>query len=212
MRVEVKICGLTRPEDARAADMAGASLLGVVFAGGPRQVTVAQAHAIRRTSILPLVAVVAGRSVPELLRLRDEVEYDIAQLHDGFAERDAEALAAAGVRVWQVWRIADEADLARAARWRAAEAVLVEARVPQGLGGTGQRVPLPLARAARERLGDARMVLAGGLAPGTVAEAVTVVRPQVVDVSSGVEERPGVKDHTLIRQFVEAARGSHARP
>ncbi|HJS47300.1 MAG TPA: phosphoribosylanthranilate isomerase, partial [Gemmatimonadales bacterium] len=91
----------------------------------------------------------------------------------------------------------------------AADAILVEAAVPERDGGTGVALDLALARTARERLGGRRMVLAGGLVPGTVADAIRAVRPGVVDVSSGVEApgRPGIKDAGRMRDFLEAVRG-----
>ncbi|HZA99142.1 MAG TPA: hypothetical protein VE399_10215, partial [Gemmatimonadales bacterium] len=94
-------------------------------------------------------------------------------------------------------------DAVAAARF-ASDAVLVEPRSPAALGGTGIALGLDLARAARERLGSHPLVLAGGLTPETVAEAIAKIRPEIVDVSSGVELRPGIKDHTKIARFVEA--------
>jgi phosphoribosylanthranilate isomerase len=86
----------------------------------------------------------------------------------------------------------------------ASDAVLVEPWVPGALGGAGVSLDLAVAREARERLGAHPMVLAGGLTPETVARALAVVRPEIVDVSSGVEREPGIKDHTKILRFVEA--------
>ena len=116
-----------------------------------------------------------------------------------------------GLRVWRVARIAAPADLdllAEAAR--DADAVLVEPQVPHAAGGTGVALDLAVAREARARLAGATMVLAGGLTPETVAEAVALVRPEVVDVSSGVERLPGIKDPDKIARFLEAVFGHSA--
>ena len=91
-----------------------------------------------------------------------------------------------------------------------ADAVLVEPRVPGRSGGTGTRLDLALAQAARSRLAGAAMVLAGGLTPESVVEAMALVRPDVVDVSSGVERLPGIKDPDKIARFLEAVVGHSA--
>jgi phosphoribosylanthranilate isomerase len=104
-------------------------------------------------------------------------------------------------------RIAVPADLAELPDHAvAADAVLVEPRVPHADGGSGTPLDLELARAARARLAGP-MVLAGGLTPATVANARDLVRPEVLDVSSGVERLPGIKDPELIARFLEAALG-----
>jgi phosphoribosylanthranilate isomerase len=110
-----------------------------------------------------------------------------------------------------VVRIAEPADLdGLAAASAEADAVLVEPRVAHALGGTGVSLDLAVARGARDRLAGVMMVLAGGLTPDTVARAVALVRPEVVDVSSGVEHLPGIKDPEKIARFMEAACGHSA--
>ena len=113
--------------------------------------------------------------------------------------------------VWRVVRIATPADLdtlAEAAH--EADAVLVEPRVPHASGGSGVSLDLAVAREARSRLAGTTMVLAGGLVPRTVGEAVALVRPEVVDVSSGVEDLPGKKGPEKIARFMEAVLGHSA--
>jgi len=90
---------------------------------------------------------------------------------------------------------------------RGAETVLIEPRVPGAGGGAGVPLDLALAVEARKRLPDSRMALAGGLTAETVGRAVALVRPDVVDVSSGVESLPGIKDHDKIARFLEAVLG-----
>jgi phosphoribosylanthranilate isomerase len=92
----------------------------------------------------------------------------------------------------------------------AADAVLIEPRVAGAEGGAGVALDLALAQAARERLRDHRMVLAGGLTPETVAGALALVGADVADVSSGVETHPGIKDPERVHRFVEAVVGQHA--
>jgi len=207
--VEAKICGLTRPEDAAAAAEAGAAYLGVVFAGGPRVVTLPQAANVAAAAPgVPVLGVFGDHLVPEILRLARQAGLRGAQLH-GDSPRDvAWRLREAGLIVWRVVRIAAPADLDRLEEAaQDADAVLVEPRVAHAAGGSGVALDLAVAREARARLGGCRMVLAGGLTPETVGAAAALVRPEVVDVSSGVERLPGIKDPVRIAAFLEAALG-----
>ena len=211
MVVEAKVCGLTRPEDAAAAVAAGADYLGVVFASGPRVVTAGQAAAIVAAARgRPVLGVFGVQPVEEILRLRDATGLRGAQLHGSYSARDAERLRLEGLRVWRVMRLEAEADLdALPAAADGADALLIEPRVPGAEGGAGVALPLALAARARERV-RGRLVLAGGLRPETVAGAVGLVRPDVVDVSSGVEILPGIKDVQQMARFLEAVRGFSA--
>ena len=144
----------------------------------------------------------------------ETVGLQVVQLHAGTdAERVERVRAATGAEVWAVVRTADGTlpdgldDLCEAA-----DALLVDAHVPGQLGGTGVRVPW-------DRLGESldaldyhpRIVLAGGLTPENVTDAIDLVAPNVVDVSSGVEASTGVKDHARSRAFVAAVRSAGAR-
>ena len=208
----VKICGLTRPSDAAAAVAAGAAYLGVIFAGGPRLVTESQAAAVREAAGgVPVLGVYGDQTVERIVALSRAAGLAGAQLHGAARREDAARLRAEGLLVWRVVRIAAPGDLDRLAEASAdAEAVLVEPRVEHALGGAGVSLDLAVAREARSRLVGITMVLAGGLTPGTVAEAVALVRPEVVDVSSGVEHLPGIKDPEKIARFMEAACGHSA--
>jgi phosphoribosylanthranilate isomerase len=207
-----KICGLTRPQDAAAAVAAGADYLGVVFAGGPRRVTAPAAAEVRAAAgVVPVFGVFGEQSVDEILRISRAAALAGAQLHGAYRREDAARLRAEGLRVWRVVRLAGPEDLG-ALRESAAEAdaVLVEPRVAHATGGTGIPLDLTLAYEARARLAGGAMVLAGGLTPETVAAAVALVRPDIVDVSSGVERLPGIKDPDKIARFLEAVVGHSA--
>jgi phosphoribosylanthranilate isomerase len=205
----VKICGLTRAEDAAHAAAAGASFLGVVFAGGRRRVSFVRAAEIVAASRgVPVLGVFGDQSVEEIMRGSREAGLAGAQLHGRYGPADAARLAAAGLIVWRVLRIARPEDLNLLPETSLhAEAVLVEPRVPGVQGGAGVPLDLALAVEARRRMGDSHMALAGGLTPETVGRAVALVRPDVVDVSSGVESLPGIKDHEKIARFLEAVLG-----
>lgn len=209
--MRAKICGLTRAEDAATAAAAGADYLGVVFAGGPRRVTARAAAEVSAASGgVPVFGVFGDQSVDEILHISRAARLQGAQLHGPYGREEAGRLRAEGLRVWRVVRLAGPDDLGALREAMAeAEAVLVEPRVAHASGGSGTPLDLTLAREARARLAGA-MVLAGGLTPETVGAAVTLVRPDVVDVSSGVERLPGIKDPDKIARFLEAVVGHSA--
>jgi phosphoribosylanthranilate isomerase len=203
MTVKIKICGLTRPLDAARSVEVGASYLGVVFAGGPRAVTPASAaEVVQAGDGVPVLGVFTDQRAEEILQICEQSGLSGAQLHGSYSPSVAARLRAAGLRVWRVVRIAVPSDLdALREAIPESDAVLVEPRVFHVPGGAG--VPLELAE-ARGRLAGHPMVLAGGLTPETVAQALALVRPEVVDVSSGVERQPGIKDPNRLARFSEA--------
>lgn len=198
----VKICGVTREDDARTCVDLGADMVGLNFvAASPRCVTIDRARAIcaalRGRAVR--VGVVADASPTDLERLLAEVELDRLQLH---GDESPEVVAALGPRAFKAVRIGDAGDALRADRF-GGEPLLVDAKVAGRLGGTGRRVaPGLVAPLAARRA----VLLAGGLDPTNVADAVRAVRPWGVDVSSGVETSPGVKDASAVAAFVRAAR------
>lgn len=203
-----KICGLTRPEDAAAAVRLGATYLGVIFAGGPRQVTAPQARAIvGAAGQVPVFGVFSSQTQQEILEVSRQTGLSGAQLHSDHDPGLVKGLLARGMRVLLVTRIAGPEDLARLDLARTLGVpVLVEPRVAGRLGGSGVPLSLELARSAREKLAKHPMFLAGGLTPDTVADAVRAARPDAVDVSSGVEQIPGIKDHDRLARFLEVLR------
>jgi phosphoribosylanthranilate isomerase len=206
MAVKIKICGLMRAQDAAKAAEIGASYLGVVFAGGPRAVTPEQAReVVAAGNGVPVLGIFANQSVEEILKIRDRAGLSGAQLHGPFPQSVAEQLRAAALQVWRVVRIAMPSDLdALGDAVPDSDAVLVEPKVPHAEGGSGIPLNLAVAREARQRLAGHPMALAGGLTPDTVAEALVYVRPDILDVSSGVERLPGIKDYNRIASFMEA--------
>lgn len=209
--VEVKICGLTRAVDAEYADAAGASYLGVIFAGGPRSRGRAEARAVLAGRRARKVGVFADHSPTDIAEIAGEVGLDVAQLHGVTDEERVRAVrAATGLEVWAVVRTPDGRLPAGTEEIAlAADALLVDALVAGSLGGTGTAVPwLVLAEELDAMAQGHRVVLAGGLTAENVAEAIDYVSPMVVDVSSGVESAPGIKDHSRIRAFVAAVRAT----
>ena len=151
------------------------------------------------------MGVFAEHSVEAILQIRDTVGLGGAQLHGGYSRSEAARLRSAGLEVWRVVRIAVPSDLdALPFAIPHSDAVLVEPRVGGRLGGPGVALDHEVAREARKRLAGHSMVLAGGLTPQSVSRALALIGPEIVDVSSGVERAPGVKDHKKILRFVEA--------
>ncbi|MEP6991350.1 MAG: phosphoribosylanthranilate isomerase [bacterium] len=211
MPADVKICGLTRAVDAEFADAAGAAYLGVIFAGGPRERSPEDARDTLAGRRARKVGVFAAQPVADIARIAALVGLHVVQLHGASdAARVAEVRAATGLEVWAVVRtdtgVLTDADEALA---DSADALLIDAKAPGALGGTGVTVPwLQLGESLDAMASGHRIVLAGGLTPDNVAEAIDYVSPMVVDVSSGVESSPGVKDQTLVRAFIAAARAN----
>jgi phosphoribosylanthranilate isomerase len=207
----VKFCGLRRAEDAAEAVRLGAGYVGVIFAGGPRLVTIDQARTVlaatRDSDHVRRVGVFGADTPAAIARVVAEVGLDVVQLS---ADPDAETVdavrGATGVEVWAAVRCTTEFPLPASALFAHADAVLIDAKVDGKLGGTGQTLPWENFAQARSaaRMSGRRLVLAGGLTPANVAQAIAVLQPDVVDVSSGVETAPGIKDHERMRAFVEA--------
>ncbi|MBI5524239.1 MAG: phosphoribosylanthranilate isomerase [Desulfarculus sp.] len=196
----VKICGLTNLEDALAAVAAGADALGFVLAPSPRRVTPDQARAIIRR-LPPLVATVGvfvDEPVREVARLKAWCGLDWAQLHGQETPEEVEALSPRIIKALAVGRLAPDPQAYPEAL------LLLDTALAGRTGGTGQAFDWGLAvDLARQR----PIILAGGLHPGNVAQAISTVKPFAVDVSSGVEREPGRKDHAKIRSFVARAKG-----
>jgi phosphoribosylanthranilate isomerase len=151
------------------------------------------------------MGVFGDQSTEEILQLVKQAGLSGAQLQGSYTGAEAARLRAAGLQVWRVVRIAMPSDLDSLGDATAAsDVVLVEPWVPHARGGTGVPLDLAIAREARGRLAGHPMALAGGLTADTVGQALDLVRPDIVDVSSGVERLPGIKDPHKIACFMEA--------
>jgi phosphoribosylanthranilate isomerase len=219
MGAEVKVCGLRRGVDAAVAVRAGATYLGVVYAGGPRQVSDVQAaEVVAASEGVPVLAVWGRPDRDAILRVRDVAHIAGVQLHGGSEPALAESLRQEGLIVWRVVRLDGPAALSQIeGAMVGADGLLVEPKVPGKEGGAGVALDLDLAIAAGRRFPQSpvrspRYVLAGGLTPDTVRTAIRTVRPDIVDVSSGVESSPGVKDPVRIRRFLAEALADHPSP
>jgi len=195
LRTRVKICGITREQDARAAAVAGADAIGFVFwPTSPRFIEPRDAAEIGRAvpALLTRVGVFVNASPGEVSRAVADARVDAVQLH---GEEDPEAYASCGAAVIKVVSLLSDQDVARARSYGPAVTVLVDAKDAERRGGTGLRANWEFARQlARVR----PILLAGGIRTANVAEAIRTVRPWGLDVSSGVEAWPGQKSARLI--------------
>jgi phosphoribosylanthranilate isomerase len=219
--VRVKICGITRAEDALAAASAGADAVGLNFVGGPRRLDVATAEAIL-DALPPMCTPVAlvdvsGGDVPnELLDLLGRFWVSHLQLYGRVEPATVARLRRDGFHVIVVQRVT--ADFPRdiqaaldAATEAPPSAILLDSAQPGKLGGTGETLDwtaIARAKSAGELAKWPPLILAGGLNAENVAEAIHTVRPWGVDVSSGVESAVAVKDAARMAAFIAAVRGA----
>ena len=204
MPVWVKICGITSATDAVAAAEAGADALGFMFfEGSKRRITPAAAAEIIRDlpAFISKIGVFVNATQEEVLRTIELTGIDGLQFH---GDESAEFCARfATPKVIKAFRIRDRASLQHCREY-GDQAWLLDSHVEGVLGGTGVKFDWEVAVEAVKL--HPRVILAGGLKPETVADAVRQVRPYGVDVSSGVESAPGKKDHARVRAFIKAAR------
>ena len=200
-RTRVKICGITRVEDALSAANAGADAIGLVFyAASPRSVTIEQAQKIV-AALPPFVSVVGlfvNAANAEIESVLSQVKIDILQFHGDETPADCEQI---NMPYFKAIRVKPDTNLLQyALEFKSAKALLLDAFSDAAYGGTGQQfdwnlIPKKLTKP---------VILAGGLTPANVAEAIKQVQPYAVDVSGGVEMAKGVKDAVKTAAFMQA--------
>ena len=184
----IKVCGITRREDAEAAVDAGASALGFIFyPASPRYITPDAAAALGSGLDAWKVGIFVDETAASVEAVARAARLDVVQLYGGEAP--------AGFRVWRAFRVNQGVDFAQPA-----EAVLLDG--PKN----GVALDWNEAREIAAQQNTVKVILAGGLDASNVAEAIRIVRPWGVDASSKLESAPGVKDHDKVRRFVEAAK------
>lgn len=209
--VRVKVCGFTHEDDVQAAVAAGVDALGAIVdvpVETPREVSPATAARLFE-GVPPFVSTVLVTMPETVDRARELVETvrpDAIQIHDGLSPQSIGTLSEIGVKT--IASVShDDPTIEEYAV--AADAVLVDSTDESGAGGTGRTHDWTVTRELQSM--DAPIILAGGLTPTNVGEAVRTVGPYAVDVASGVEGEPGRKDPDMVRKFVERARAEGAR-
>jgi phosphoribosylanthranilate isomerase len=207
----IKICGITLADDAARVASAGADFIGLNFWPRSKRYLAPErapmiASVVRSTGSAKLVGVFVDAEVDEIQAIAANVDLDIIQLHGDESPDEVKRISLAVYRpVWKALPIASARDLDALDVWPA-EALLLDAPTP-GRGGSGASFDWQLARQARERYPRINFVLAGGLNAGNVATAIHTVEPWAIDVASGVEAAPGIKDAAKLDAFITAARG-----
>jgi phosphoribosylanthranilate isomerase len=194
----VKICGITNVEDALQAVEAGANALGFVFyARSPRHVTPDEVQKIiaELPPFVTTVGLFVNESIPRIRRTMAAARLDVVQLH---GDEQPEDCLIEPLRVIKALRVKAAASLEGADRYRVS-ALLLDAWSDKAYGGTGEQFDWQL---ARRLSGNRPVILAGGLNPENIIDAVRQVKPYAVDVSSGVEARPGKKDQQKVKEFI----------
>ena len=199
--VKIKVCGITSLRDAEAAARLGADAIGFIFAPSPRRITPEAAHKIARAMgpYVTLVGVFVDETPGRMLKIAARCRLNAIQLHGDETPQVCKSLAP--YKVVKTLRMSAKFSAAQANRYEA-DAFLLEtdAAVRGGSGKTWDWKVFPAGRLKRP------IIVSGGLNPQNVRQAVRILKPYAVDVSSGVERRPGVKDHTLLERFIQHAK------
>jgi phosphoribosylanthranilate isomerase len=208
---QIKFCGTCRPADAAMAALAGADYVGVILAHGYTRARSAERaqEVFAAAGGVQRVGVFVDPSESEVATLAGSLELDIAQLHGEETIAFAERLRDTGLKVWKAIRPRTAEEFVDAvASWSdAADGILVDGWSAVSAGGTGNKFDWSAIGAFRNRVPKhCTFIVAGGLRPGNVGEAMRLLHPDVVDVSSGVESSPCEKSPARMREFVDAVR------
>lgn len=210
----IKFCGMKRAEDAGEAERVGASYIGVILTASPRRVSVDEAARVFDAApSLRRVGVIAKPQIGSVSRIARDLDLHVIQLHGAFTSEDSSRIRDEfDGEIWMVAMV-DEKTGALAEDWRrmadASDALLLDTSARGRTGGTGRTFNWNAASAlVKEITKEIPVVLAGGLNPGNVEHAIHTFKPAVVDVSSGVEVSPGIKDPGMMAAFANAVRSA----
>lgn len=212
MSVKVKICGLRSLENALACVEAGADFLGFNFYAKSKRFVDFEAAKVWLPELrgrVERVGLFVNAARDEVLRIMEGGFIDVAQFHGDETVDELAFFAERGLPFFRAIRVAGPEAL-EALNAYPTDRFVLDAYSVDGYGGTGETFDWELARIAVAAHLEKKIMLSGGLVPGNVADAVAAVRPWAVDVASGVESAPGVKDVAMVREFVAAAKGELA--
>jgi phosphoribosylanthranilate isomerase len=211
MRTRAKICGITRIEDIHSAVNAGVDAIGLVFyAPSPRSVTIQQAQELAKhiPAYVQIVGLFVNATLYEIAQVLEEVPLDMLQFHGDETAEQCQQIAAQTKRRWykaiQVKPELDVINTIKSYQYAGASAVLLDAWHPELKGGTGHSFDW-----SQFPTLNVPLILAGGLKPENIEDAIKTTRAYAVDVSGGVESAKGIKDQQLIEHFMQGVqRGS----
>jgi phosphoribosylanthranilate isomerase len=207
-RVKVKICGITRNKDLVMASEAGADAVGVVVdvPSSPRNLSLDEAEKIIKNApiFVKTIAVTVPKSLDRLIKIYEKLKPDILQIHGNnlpniaIREKLSDAILIKAVQAMSNKVIENSVETANTF-----DAILLDSSVSGKYGGTGKVHDWGLSKRVREAIHSKPLVLAGGLKPENVKDAIRIVQPYAVDVSSGVESQLGIKDPRMILEFIK---------
>lgn len=208
--IRIKVCGVTLPDDAARVAAAGVDFIGFNFWPKSKRYVAPErapmlAAVARGSGTAKLVGVFVDPTIDDVLGVTTRVDLDIIQLHGDETPDFVKKLSLSVYRpVWKAISVASAKSIQQLDVW-SSERLLLDAPTP-GRGGAGATFDWKLAREARERFPRIHFILAGGLTPENVGAAIKTVEPWAVDVASGIEAAPGIKDPAKLEAFVGAAR------
>ena len=195
----LKICGITRHSDALRAQECGADAIGFVFADSPRHIDVAKAEKISRKIHIPSVGVFVNEKLEHILEIRKRCALDIIQLHGDETPEFCEALGGAIIKAF---RVKNKETLEKIKSYTNIWKILLDAYVPGKAGGTGKRIDSQYLT-GKDLSG---IILAGGIKPDNVEFILQQFKPYGLDVSSGIEESPGIKDLNKMENLIKTVK------
>ncbi|CAN5132253.1 hypothetical protein BH23GEM2_BH23GEM2_04980 [soil metagenome] len=213
MQPAIKFCGLARPDDAARAAQLGAAYVGVVLAGGPRALAAAAARKVYSGAARHVnggaaprrVGVFASGTADTIAAAAEAAGLDVVQLHgDPDPEMVRQVREQFAGEVWSVVRVVGEVPEKSYELFGVSDAIVLDKLDARLIGGTGMSFDWRLAALSLVKRRPEKLVLAGGLRAANVRDAIRLLRPDVVDVSSGVESSIGIKDHALMKAFAAA--------
>jgi len=216
MSTKVKICGLRRPEDAALAVESGAWALGMImWPESPRYCAPAEAARIadshRRSA--EIAGVFVDAKLDDVVGITNELGLSMVQLHGSEGQQYCEVVAQrTGARVIKAFRVRNRSVTAEMGKYWDVDFHLLDSYKAGVPGGTGESFDWSFLAERRGAPARVPLILSGGLTPENVAGAIETVRPYAVDVASGVESAPGVKDEVKLRSFIEAVRSVAVEP
>ncbi len=202
---KIKICGITNLQDAFYACDLGADALGFIFTKSPRRISPQNAERIikKLPPYVSTVGVFVDENAEDVMKIAFSCHLTAVQFHGRQTQKELYAFAP--LKAIKAFRVKDAESLKPLPHFPDVDAFLLDAHTKGKTGGTGKTFNWNLAAAARKKV-DKPLILAGGLTPQNVADAIRKVKPYAVDVASGVEKSPGVKDYKKLKKFIENAR------
>lgn len=202
---KIKICGITNIKDAQAAAEFGTDALGFIFYKESKRYVdpeVAKSIISSLPPFITTVGVFVNQELDEISQIKETTGIQVAQLH---GDETPEFVSSIPFNSIKVIRVKDKSDLDKVAQY-SAQAILFDTYSDKEYGGTGESFDWEI---LNDLSSTKKIILSGGLNSENILEAVKIVRPYAVDVSSGVEDTPGRKDHTKIKKFIEAIKNGH---